>query len=176
MIIQHIYSKSALFKKGNPKIVLYYITTGTWVGDAKLMTRIDTEKDTLLKMNIFDEAIFNPVGARELKRLFSRARDTLSCEIEFPNKTALPTAPGITDAYIGHIAVREYIKLIADESGNIIKSLFQDNVRDFQGENPVNKEIADTLKSADSILLPMMNNGITIVSERAQPTGNKFKL
>jgi len=55
----------------------------------------------------------------------------------------------------------EFLKLITDEDGEIQKSLFYDNVRDFQGSNPVNSEIAATLNSSDTAgNFVLLNNGI----------------
>jgi len=40
------------------------------------------------------------------------------------------------------------MKLVIDDDGNIVKSVFIDNVRDFQGENPVNVDMSSTLTRA----------------------------
>lgn len=57
----------------------------------------------------------------------------------------------------------------------MLKSLFYDNVRDFQGENPVNKEVGETLRS-DSIRnsFVLLNNGVTIVAKSIHKTGSTF--
>ena len=46
-VIRHIYTKSALFRRGNPRLKIYYATTGSWQEEVKLMARILTEKATL---------------------------------------------------------------------------------------------------------------------------------
>ncbi len=57
-----------------------------------------------------------------------------------------------------------------------MRGLFYDNVRDFQGDNPVNKEIDDTLKSDERDLFVLLNNGITIVAESLSKTGDIFTI
>lgn len=52
--------------------------------------------------------------------------------------------------------------------------MFYDNVRDYQGNNDVNKEIAETLVSDHKDRFPLLNNGITIVAKNVVPVGNKF--
>jgi hypothetical protein len=64
-VIRHIYSKSALFRHGNPALRMYYVTTGKWQGDGKLLGRIQTEITTLEELNIFRSTpVFEPIDAR----------------------------------------------------------------------------------------------------------------
>ncbi|MBI1294166.1 AIPR protein [bacterium] len=175
-IIEAVYEKSSLFKKGNPCLRMYYVTTGKWQEDSKLLSRIDNEKETLLDLNIFRNVEFTPVDARTLQRLYSKAKNRLSKSITFVGKVTLPTLPGVQESYLGYLPVDEYLKLITDDGGNILRGLFYDNVRDYQGDNPVNKEIEDTLKSDERDLFVLLNNGITIVSESLSITGDTFTI
>lgn len=69
----------------------------------------------------------------------------------------------------------EFIKLLQDDGGGINKSLFYDNVRDWQDYNPVNTEIKRTLDSPDERLrFALMNNGVTIIAKTLRPTGDRF--
>ena len=68
----------------------------------------------------------------------------------------------------------EFIKLIIDEDDNIVKSVFIDNVRDFQGENIVNIDISTTLTSGLLDQFVLRNNGITIVARNLSITGQMF--
>ena len=57
------------------------------------------------------------------------------------------------------------------------RELFYDNVRDFQGHNPVNTEIRHTL--ADEQLrpnFPLLNNGVTIVARELTRKGDIFTI
>ena len=175
-LIREIYKKSALFKRGNPSIKIYYVTNGKWQEDLKLLARIENEKDNLLELNVFLKVDFIPVDARGLQRLYARAKNRLSKSIDFVSKVTLPTLPGIQESYLGYLPVDEYIKLITDDAGNIIRGLFYDNVRDFQGENPVNHEMEDTLNSSAQQLFVLMNNGVTIVADSISKTGDAFTI
>lgn len=175
-LIRSLYQRSSLFKKGNPRIRMYYITTGKWQDDEKLVARIDNEKETLLELNIFDEVDFRPVDARTLQKMYSAAKNRLSRTVEFTSKVTLPALAGIEESYLGYLPAIEYLKLITDDSGNVLKGLFYDNVRDFQGENPVNLEIDETLKSKEQPLFVLMNNGVTVVAESLSKTGDMFTI
>jgi hypothetical protein len=59
-------------------------------------------------------------------------------------------------------------------SEEVLSSIFYDNVRHWQEWNAVNREIKNTLESPNKKLLPLLNNGVTIVAKRVNPTGDKF--
>ncbi len=175
-VIKAIYKKSALFKRGNPLVRLYYVTTGKWQSDAKLEARIENEKEAILELNIFRQVDFEPVDARRLQRFYNSAKNRLSKSITFSGKVTLPPLPGVQESYLGYLPATEYLKLITDDAGNIVRGLFYDNVRDFQGENPVNHEIDETLKSSAREIFVLLNNGITIVADSISKTGDTFTI
>ena len=139
-LIRAIYKKSSLFKRGNPLVRMYYATTGKWLDDPKLVARIDHDREVLLELDIFRSVDFIPVDARYLQRLHGNAKNGFSKSIEFPNKVTLPTLSGVQESYLGYLPSDQFLKLITDDAGNIVRGLFYDNVRDFQGDNPVNLE------------------------------------
>lgn len=171
-----IYSRSAIFKRGNPNVRLYYVTTGTWQDDKTLLARIATEKSALEALNIFQEIDFVPIDARTLQRMYNRAKNRLTKTVNFIGKVTLPTLPGVQESYLGFLPVDEYLKLITDDSGSMVRGLFYDNVRDYQGDNPVNKEIAETLQSGGRDLFVLLNNGVTVVADSITKTGDAFTL
>ena len=176
-LIAKVYSKSALFKRGNPTLKLYFVTTGKWLDDAKLIARIGTETQGLLDLNIFSEVELVPIDAIRLQKLFNKAKNRISKSITFSGRVTLPTLPGVTEAFLGFVPVTEFLKLITDDSGSIVKGLFYDNVRDFQGGNPVNQEMEKTLLSDDRQLFVLLNNGVTIVcGTQIQKTGDIFTI
>lgn len=175
-LIKAVYQKSPLFKRGNPNLCLFYATTGKWQEDAKLSARVDNEKETLNDLNIFGDVVFQALDARTLQRLYASAKNRLSRSVEFASKVTLPTLSGIKESYLGYLPADQYLKLITDDMGNIIKGLFYDNVRDFQGDNPVNLEIEETLKTPEQQLFVLMNNGVTIVSDSISKTGDVFTI
>lgn len=175
-LVRFVYSKSALFKRGNPSIKMYYATTGKWLEDGNLLARVGNEKEGLIEMDIFDRVEFHPLDARTLQRFHSNAKNRFSRSIEFLSKVTLPGLPGVQESYLGFLPFDQFIKLITDDSGNILRGIFYDNVRDFQGDNPVNIEIGETLKSDEQQLFVLLNNGITIVADALTRTGDNFTL
>jgi AIPR protein len=88
----------------------------------------------------------------------------------------VPEIAGVSQAYIGLLPASQFISILRDEDGEITKSIFYDNVRDWQDYNPVNSEIRATLGSPAKAGFALMNNGITIIAKSLQTTGDKFNM
>lgn len=163
--------------RSNPTCSLYYATTGQWSkNDQNLIARLDQGKEDIDSTQMFSKVNFNPIGATEVQKLYRQSRESISVEIDFANKVTLPKIDGVEQAYIGVLPATEYLRLIVDESDNIRKSVFEENIRDFQGDTTVNAGIQDTLTSGNPITFVILNNGITIVCKELHPTGNKFAI
>lgn len=175
-LVNYLYSKSALMTKGSPLCKLYYITTGTWKEDQIIKARFYTGKSELLQRNLFRDVTIVPLDARAIQKYYQDTKATISRDILFTNKTILPEINDVEQAYVGALEFNQFIKLITDEDGKMINSVFYDNVRAFQGDNPVNKKIKETLDAGKFDKFSIFNNGITIVSKSLRSTGNKFTL
>lgn len=175
LVMERVYAMSSRFKRGKPTCRLYYVTTGKWVGDQNLKVRMDAAVNDLVALNIFRDVEFNPIDADALQRLYAQTKNAISREFTFADRTVVPEIPGIVEAYLGLVPAREFIRLLEDDNGEIIKSLFYDNVRDFQDFNPVNTEMKETLESTElRRQFVLMNNGITIIAKTLRATGNRF--
>lgn len=176
-ILNKIYSLSSTFKRSNPNCHLYYMTTGKWTGDTNLEVRRKSVIGDLKGLSILGQVDFECIDADAIQKLYRESKNSISCEIIFSERTVLPDIPGVEQAYIGILPAPQYIKLIQNDDEEIIHSLFYDNVRHWQGENPVNTEIKNTLLDAkQKVYFPLFNNGVTIVAKRIMATGNKFLL
>ncbi|THF76249.1 AIPR family protein [Cohnella fermenti] len=174
-IIEYIISKFPQMKE-KPSCIMYYVTTGKWLNDTNLTARIDIIKRDIMDLNLFKEVEFHSIDADTIQRFYRSTKDNIIKEINFENKVLLPEIEGIEQAYLGTLPLEEYFKLIIDESEKIRKSIFYDNVRDFQGENAVNQEINDTLQSSDASSFVVLNNGVTLVAKTLTNIRNKFTL
>ncbi|MDU2064259.1 MAG: AIPR family protein [Sporomusaceae bacterium] len=66
-----------------------------------------------------------------------------------------------------------YYKFITDDNDNLIRSIFESNVRDYQGKTNVNSEIGETLSSNNGEDFWWLNNGVTILATEASSFGGK---
>lgn len=173
-LVEYIFSKATHIKK-KPSCYLYYITTGKWVDDQNCTGRMEIAKNDLLDMNIFDEVKYIPVGSDLLQKLYRNTIDVTETEINFENKILLPDIQNVTQSYLGFIDYNEYLKLISGDNGEIRRSVFYDNVRDYQGDNPVNHEMSETVCS-DPQKFVLFNNGVTVICKKLTNLRNKFTL
>lgn len=160
-IIDYLFSKVTFIKR-KPNCYLYYITTGKWVDDQNCTGRMNIAVSDLQSLNMFDDVKYIPVDTNLLQKYYRSTIDAIEAEIEFDNKILLPDIQDVTQSYLGFIDYTEYMKLIVGENGDIKKSVFYDNVRDFQGDNPVNHEMAETVCS-DPNKFVLFNNGVTVI-------------
>lgn len=176
-IMQRVYDNSTKFRRSKPQCRLSYITTGLWTDDSYLQTKIDKRLDKLKETGLFSDVAFSPMGADELHASYQRSKNSITAEFVFSNKVLMPDILGVDEAYLGVIPAPEFLKLIADDNGNIRKSLFYDNIRDFQDYNAVNKEIRTTVRDAGVRgRFCVLNNGVTMVVRQLRTTGNKFAI
>ncbi len=161
----------------NPSCSMYYVTTGKWEDDSNLLHRIDAAKETLKATGLFGGIEFIPIDADYLKTIYKELKNKVDKQINFDKHTIIPQIDDVSEAYIGILPCDEYLKLICASDGSLLKSLFYDNVRDFQGDNPVNREVGETLKNQalrNSFVL--LNNGVTIVAKSIHKTGSVFTI
>lgn len=174
-IWEDIILKSSYMVNRRPHCKLFYICTGKWVEDQNLKAVISSGETEIDDIGLFDSVNLEPLGASEVQRLYHETKNKLSATITFQNKVTLPDIHGVSEAYLGVIPFNEYLKLIQDEN-QTIHSIFDDNVRDFQGNNQVNKKIKNTLESGEFDLFCVLNNGVTIVSTSITPVSNRFTI
>ncbi len=177
-LTDYIYDQSIDFAR-NPSCSMYYVTTGKWEDDSNLVHRINAGVETLKVTGLFESfgIEFIPIDAEHLKTIYKELKNKVDKQINFEKHTIIPQIDGVSEAYIGILPCDEYLKLICSSDGSLLKSLFYDNVRDFQGDNPVNREVAETLRSnAIRNSFVLLNNGVTIVAKSIQKTGSIFTI
>ncbi|MED0864680.1 MULTISPECIES: AIPR family protein [Bacillus] len=76
--------------------------------------------------------------------------------------------------YIVLADLNQYFKFITNENDKLIKHMFEANVRDYQGNITVNKEIAATLEQIDyKEDFWWLNNGITMLASKIDQKSTK---
>ncbi|MFD7981931.1 AIPR family protein [Kitasatospora indigofera] len=176
-VMQKVYDNSLRFRRAKPQCRLSYVTTGQWTSDEYLEKKTAKRVALLKATGLFSEVSFAPMGADELHESYLRSKNSVTTEFSFSNKVLLPDIVGVSESYLGVISAVEFIKILSDPSGNIRKSLFNDNVRDFQEYNSVNADIQRTLRDeAAKGRFVVLNNGVTIVARELSTTRDKVAI
>jgi len=78
-------------------------------------------------------------------------------------------------SYICLVSLSKYYEFISD-SGSLARSIFESNVRDYQGSVVVNTGIRVTLENKDSENFWYLNNGVTIITPKAVLAGKQLTI
>ena len=169
--------------KKNPGVHAYYICTGNYDKPTRIEKLISSTRLQWTDLNIFDldRITTQMVGAKDLQRQYRAASSSAEVSIDFPRNVVLPTHGSVEEAYIGYLTADEVIKLVAirdenDEITEINKAIFFDNIRDFDPDSKINKDIAKTLVNGEGMDFIFRNNGITVVSKSIDRTGDRFRI
>lgn len=174
-IVQEIYKNAAKLRH-NPDLRIYYASTGYWSEDDYLKSIISAQIKQYEQTSLFSSTRFIPVGAQQLQDLYRQTNKSITRSVVWDKNLTLPNIDRVKASYLGAMKASEYIKLITDEDGSIIKSIFVDNVRDFQGTNPVNRGISATISDGFLDQFVLRNNGITIVARDVRITGPSYTI
>lgn len=155
-------------RDSSPTLNLYYVTTGNAPTDDLILNFVkNQEKDILSENEIFKGVRIHLIDKSHLIKYYQEIQNLVEQRVIYKEKVDLGNMNGVGKAFLGHISINEYLKLIVDNEDNFRQNLFYENVRDFKGEkNKVNQEIAETIRTEslnDKFVL--MNNGITVVAK-----------
>lgn len=84
----------------------------------------------------------------------------------------IPISPNQKN-YIALVDLKSYFNFIVNDEGDVRKSFFDSNVRDYQGKNNVNSSISETLHRADDNDFWWLNNGVTVLVSEATLVNNR---
>lgn len=156
-----------------PKINVYYFyatkgnTTNIHLKVKNKAKKLEEKTKTLLSGSNVDVKFF---GARELLESF-RTEKTYTLQLKFTESLS----KGEND-YAVLCDLVNFYKFVTDDSKNLRRYIFESNVRDYQGEVEVNKDIKKTLESTRKADFWWLNNGITLIAKKASVAGKIITL
>lgn len=156
-----------------PKINIYffYATKGNTTSiHAKVKNKAKKLEDKTKKLFGGSNVEVKFFGARELLEL-SRTEKTYTLQLEFSESFS----KGKND-YVILCDLINYYNFVTDDLKNLRKYIFESNVRDYQGEVEVNKDIKKTLESEKKTDFWWLNNGITLIAKKASVAGKTITL
>lgn len=170
-----VFKNAAKFRR-NPNIKVFYITTGGVSSDQYITGIVETHKKSLSDLNLFEQIEVELLGAKEIGKLYRKAQNPISSTFIFSDKVTLPSIEGVIEAHYGVLPFKEFKKILIDENDSLL-NVFDDNVRDYQGgQNMVNSEISETLRSDNPSLFSVLNNGVTVVADSIKTTANSITI
>lgn len=170
--------KSRLFRNAYSKLAgtfpqieihYYYVTQGTEV-HPNVDGKVPKLKEDIGEMFGGAKFSFDFVGASKLLEMTRNVPST--SRVLHVSESPIGTAAG---SYICLVALSKYFEFVSD-SGALARSIFESNVRDYQGSVVVNTGIRKTLENADSENFWYLNNGVTIITPRAVLAGKQLTI
>jgi hypothetical protein len=154
-----------------PKILIkyFYVTQGVEI-HPNVEGKVGKLRETISDLFSSAEFSFDFIGATRLLEL-TRDIPTSSRALEV-SESPISTTGG---SYICLVELRNYFKFISD-AGALARSLFESNVRDYQGSVVVNTAIRQTLQNTHSEDFWYLNNGVTIITPNAVLAGKQLTI
>lgn len=177
-------AKNTVFEtatKSNPELLCYYCTTGSGEISSPIKTLIESNKERLESLNIFSVISIHCLGAKDIQNGFRAATNSISTTINFPNAIVMPAHEKVDEAFIGYISADQLLEMVLGEEDakgkrHVIRSVFYDNVRDFNPQSEINQAIIKELVSGDYSSFVFKNNGITAVAKTVSRKRDAFTL
>ena len=152
------------------EVRFWYVTRGdTAVVNTKVEQKRSELEGLLRELLPESAARVELVGARELWRLVSTQR---SYTLKLPFKDDATT----DNSHVALVTLGDYLGFITDEDGRIRRHIFDWNVRDYQGNVEVNREIEKSLHMQELPDFWWLNNGVTILTSDVSRVGKEYIL
>lgn len=170
-------------KRKNPGIFCYYASTGNYEQQTRIERLVENTKNELSELSMFNEdrIQIHMYGASQLQRLYRAASTATEVTLDFKESVVLPRHDSVDEGYVGYISAAELLKVVSvyneqDEIVDINKSVFFDNIRDYNPNSKINKEIFASLETGEQTNFVYRNNGITVVARSINRIGNNFTI
>lgn len=121
------------------------------------------------------EVAFQLLSARELLGLYNK---TTSRKLELQFKETPISVSYDTECigYLGVVELSNYFNFLVDQDGVLHENIFESNIRHYQGDVEVNRQIQNTLLSDRKRDFWWLNNGITIIASKVGQYGKTLML
>jgi len=175
-IKEFLISENAVFKwEDSPAVRLYYVVMGKWHGSQHQLALADTFKEDIMRLNTYKEPLIHFVDHENFKSILDSNENNFEVIINSIETMPLTAVEMVDNSCVLLCFASELKKVLTTNDGLIRKSLFEDNVRDYQGDNNINKEISQTIQNEPQ-KFALLNNGITIVCEKFTPSNRQITL
>lgn len=167
-LFRDAYSKLA---RTFPKIeIRYFYTTQGAEVHPNVQGKVSKLQEDIIKMFGGAQFSFEFVGAAELLEMTRNVPSTT--RVLEVDESPIGTTAG---SYLCLVSLSKYYEFISD-FGSLARSIFESNVRDYQGSVVVNTGIRKTLENKESENFWYLNNGVTIITPKAVMAGKQLTI
>jgi hypothetical protein len=175
LVFRKLWRKS-IIKNSSIAIEYFY----SCKAETKNMTETFVKKTELIINSTKDKiqnctSKYSTYSAKELLEIYSK-RPELELELILKELPVSITYDDGRIGYIGVVPIKNYFEFITDNDGVIRESIFEENIRHFQGEVDINKKIRETLEDDLENDFWWLNNGITVIASQVGQLGKTLHL
>lgn len=161
----------AKLAKTFPKVeIRYFYSTQGGEVHPNVSGKVSKLQEDIIKMFSGADFSFEFIGASKLLEMARNVPST-SRVLEVAESPIGTTA----GSYLCLVTLSKYYEFISD-SGSLARSIFESNVRDYQGSVIVNTGIRKTLENRESENFWYLNNGVTIITPKAVMAGKQLTI
>ena len=163
--------------ENNPTFRLYYVMLNEEEEYAHVKDAEAQFFENIRNINRYDilEDAISIIGSRRLKDLCDMNENEYKGKIETSSKMSLDSVDGVDNSCLVTCSADSFNHFLSTEDGLLRANLFNDNVRDYQGETSINKEIEKTIENQPESFA-LLNNGITIVCDEYKENNKTLTL
>lgn len=149
----------------NPTVEAYFITMGEHKELPHIEAAIKKFNQDIQASKGYSDSIVHILDSGKLKSLCESNENSYDVTFKFIENMGLNEVDNVEDSCVLLCKGDEFVKLLLNENDTLRRTIFNDNVRDYQGDTHINVEIKKTIeKEPDKFVL--LNNGITIVCDK----------
>lgn len=168
--------ENAVFKwDDNPSVRLYYVVMGKWHESQHQLALAATFQEDILSLNTYKKPLVHFIDHDGFKSILDSNENNFEVVVNSIDTMPLTSVELVENSCVLLCYASELKKILTTPDGLIRKSLFDDNVRDYQGDNNINLEISNTINDEPQ-KFALLNNGITIVCEKYTPSNRQITL
>jgi hypothetical protein len=151
-----------------------YVTRAEGEPHPKAQAKANQLCETVKEHHPQSKAHFDFIGAAQLN---SAARSRAGKPLGL--KMSEGPIGGDLGGWLGLCSISDYLSFITGGEGEILEEIFEENVRGFEGNTVINKEIAASLGANTNTVgtaaadFWWLNNGVTILGSKVQPEGSR---
>jgi len=161
-----------------PSLEIYYCTSGTYGAEREIKASFEIIEREIEITELFHSFSVTPLGRSELMSLWNSITKTNEAKLTFIEFFGMPPMPEVPQSYVALVNAKEFVnKLLKDSRGHIKNEVFEENIRAYLGDTPVNGDIVSTLEDEKKKkLFSVLNNGITVVTPDLTLTPNSKEI
>lgn len=175
-IFNYIMSNDMIIKwKCAPVIRTFFVVNGIWEENEHFISYSETFKENLKDKRCYADVETSFIDSKKLLEIVNVNENNYEFVMDLVDSMPLPEVSQVDNSSVVLCTAGELIKMLTTSDGLLRRNLFEDNVRDYQGETTINQEISNTIKNAAERFV-LLNNGITIVCDEIKEMNRKVSI